>query len=92
MYADELAAHPELLTLYDASSGLTVLTSISCMAVSSTDLWLSQSSKRVESDACIIASDEGPVAPTLEQHAAEVLTFEGDKICRTEVYFGWDLE
>jgi ketosteroid isomerase-like protein len=22
----------------------------------------------------------------------EVLTFEGDKICRTEVYFGWDLE
>ena len=21
----------------------------------------------------------------------EVLTFEGDKICRTEVYFGWDL-
>src|SRR5712691_11409693 len=22
----------------------------------------------------------------------EVLTFEGDKICRAEVYFGWDLE
>ena len=22
----------------------------------------------------------------------EVLTFEGDKICKTEVYFGWDLE
>jgi ketosteroid isomerase-like protein len=22
----------------------------------------------------------------------EVLTFEGDKICRTEVYFGWDLD
>jgi ketosteroid isomerase-like protein len=22
----------------------------------------------------------------------EVLTFEGDKICRVEVYFGWDLE
>jgi ketosteroid isomerase-like protein len=22
----------------------------------------------------------------------EVLTFEGDKICRTEVYFGWELE
>jgi ketosteroid isomerase-like protein len=22
----------------------------------------------------------------------EVLTFEGDEICRTEVYFGWDLE
>lgn len=22
----------------------------------------------------------------------EVLAFEGDKICRTEVYFGWDLE
>ena len=22
----------------------------------------------------------------------EVLTFDGDKICRTEVYFGWDLE
>ena len=22
----------------------------------------------------------------------EVLTFEGDKICRQEVYFGWDLE
>src|SRR6478752_3225709 len=22
----------------------------------------------------------------------EVLTFEGGKICRTEVYFGWDLE
>jgi ketosteroid isomerase-like protein len=22
----------------------------------------------------------------------EVLTFEGDKICTTEVYFGWDLE
>jgi ketosteroid isomerase-like protein len=21
----------------------------------------------------------------------EVLTFEGEKICRTEVYFGWDL-
>jgi ketosteroid isomerase-like protein len=21
----------------------------------------------------------------------EVLTFEGDRICRTEVYFGWDL-
>lgn len=21
----------------------------------------------------------------------EVLTFDGDKICRTEVYFGWDL-
>jgi ketosteroid isomerase-like protein len=22
----------------------------------------------------------------------EVLTFDGDKICRAEVYFGWDLE
>ena len=22
----------------------------------------------------------------------EVLTFEGDKICKAEVYFGWDLE
>jgi len=22
----------------------------------------------------------------------EILTFEGDKIRRTEVYFGWDLE
>jgi len=22
----------------------------------------------------------------------EVLTFEGDKICKTEVYFGWDLD
>jgi ketosteroid isomerase-like protein len=22
----------------------------------------------------------------------EILTFEGDKICRAEVYFGWDLE
>ena len=22
----------------------------------------------------------------------EVLTFAGDKICRTEVYFGWDLD
>jgi ketosteroid isomerase-like protein len=22
----------------------------------------------------------------------EVVTFEGDKICRVEVYFGWDLE
>ena len=22
----------------------------------------------------------------------EVLTFEGDRICRAEVYFGWDLE
>lgn len=22
----------------------------------------------------------------------EVLTFEGDQICKTEVYFGWDLE
>jgi ketosteroid isomerase-like protein len=22
----------------------------------------------------------------------EIQTFEGDKICRTEVYFGWDLE
>jgi ketosteroid isomerase-like protein len=22
----------------------------------------------------------------------EVLTFDGDKICRTEVYFGWDVE
>jgi ketosteroid isomerase-like protein len=22
----------------------------------------------------------------------EVLTFEGDKICKVEVYFGWDLE
>jgi hypothetical protein len=22
----------------------------------------------------------------------EVLTFSGDKICKTEVYFGWDLE
>jgi ketosteroid isomerase-like protein len=22
----------------------------------------------------------------------EVLTFEGDRICKTEVYFGWDVE
>jgi hypothetical protein len=22
----------------------------------------------------------------------EVLTFEGDKICKAEVYFGWNLE
>ncbi|MEA2308011.1 MAG: hypothetical protein QOI65_297, partial [Thermoleophilaceae bacterium] len=22
----------------------------------------------------------------------EVLTFRGDQVCRTEVYFGWDLE
>jgi hypothetical protein len=22
----------------------------------------------------------------------EVLTFEGEKICRAEVYFGWDLD
>ena len=22
----------------------------------------------------------------------EILTFEGDKVSRTEVYFGWDLE
>jgi hypothetical protein len=22
----------------------------------------------------------------------EVLTFAGDKICRQEVYFGWDIE
>jgi hypothetical protein len=22
----------------------------------------------------------------------EVLTFEGDRICRQEVYFGWDID
>jgi hypothetical protein len=26
-----------------------------------------------------------------QRHRSEILTFDGDKISRVEVYFGWDL-
>ena len=38
------------------------------------------------------AGDEGTKTDGRRFRNTEVLTFRGDKLCKVEVYFGWDLE
>lgn len=46
----------------------------------------------VESGDEVIVTYESKKTDGRRFRNTEVLTFEGDKICRQEVYFGWDLE
>jgi ketosteroid isomerase-like protein len=46
----------------------------------------------VEAGAEVIVTYESTKTDGKRFRNTEVLTFEGDKICKAEVYFGWDLE
>ena len=46
----------------------------------------------VEAGAEVIVTYESTQTDGKRFRNTEVLTFEGDKICKAEVYFGWDLE
>jgi ketosteroid isomerase-like protein len=46
----------------------------------------------VEAGDEVIVTYEGKTTDGRRFRNTEVVTFEGDKICRQEVYFGWDLE
>jgi ketosteroid isomerase-like protein len=48
--------------------------------------------RMIESGDEVIVTYEGTKADGKRFRNTEVLTFEGDKITKAEVYFGWDLE